>query len=197
MNHPSNPNTALLRYNTLAMAFHWTTAALFLAVYTSVYYRIWFTARGDWDNLLAIRIHTITGVTIGLIAIARLVWRRVTPPPEFPQGQKIEHLAAKAMHWVLYFFMIAMPLTGYLGLRAPLGWIDVPKFDDTALYAWLVTERLGLTWEQWEAPIDWFHHTAGAFVLWALILIHAAAALFHHFVRRDDVLRRMLPVRQP
>ncbi|PND30876.1 cytochrome B [Achromobacter pulmonis] len=190
---PADPKAAILRYNTLAILFHWTTVALFLTTYIAVYYRIWFTERGEPANLVAMRIHTITGVAIGLIVILRLIWRRVAPPPGFPHGQRVEHLAATAMHWVLYFFMIVMPITGYLGLRAPLGWIDIPKFDDTALYAWLVTERLGLTWEQWEAPIDWFHQTAGAFVIWALILIHAAAALYHHYVRKDGVLVRMVP----
>ncbi len=183
-----------LRYNKLAIAFHWTTAMLFLVVYVSVYYRIWFTSSPrDPSSMIAIRFHTFVGVMIAVIAILRLLWRRVAPPPEFETEAHIEHLAAKAMHYVLYFFMIFMPLTGYLGLRAPLGWIGTPKFDDTALYTWLVTDRLGLTWEEWEAPIDWMHHAAGAAVIWVLVLIHAAAALFHHYVRRDDVLTRMIP----
>jgi len=195
--NPAPLQTAILRYNTLAILFHWTTVALFLVAYVAVYYRIWFTVRGEAANLTAIRIHTIAGVAIGLIAILRLIWRGVAPPPGFAHGRRVEHLAATAMHGVLYFFMIAMPLTGYLGLRAPLGWIDIPKFEDTALYAWLVTERLGLSWQQWEAPIDGFHKTAGAFVIWALVLIHAAAALFHHYLRRDDVLARMIPKLHP
>lgn len=182
-----------MRYGTLAILFHWTTAALSLVAYVAVYYRIWFTARAEPDNLAAIRIHTFAGVAIGVIASLRLLWRRVSPPPELPAGAGIEHVAAQAMHCVLYFFMLVMPITGYLGLRAPLGWVSVPKFEDTALYRWLDTERLGLTWEEWEGPIDWMHHTAGRLVVWVVIALHAAAALFHHHVRRDDVLARMLP----
>lgn len=182
-----------LRHNSLAIAFHWTTAALFVVAYVSIYYRIWFTVRGEPDNLAAIRFHTFAGVVIGLIAILRLIWRRVSPPPRFETGPAIEHVAAKAVHYVLYAFMIFMPVTGYLGLRAPLGWIGTPKFEDTALYGWLVRDRLGLSWEQWEGPIDWMHQTAGAVVIWLLVLVHASAALFHHYVRGDDVLRRMIP----
>jgi cytochrome b561 len=182
-----------LRYNSLAIAFHWTTATLFVVAYVAVYYRIWFTTLGEPNNLVAIRFHTFAGVMIGLIAILRLVWHRVAPPPGFETGPFIEHLAAKAMHYALYFFMIFMPLTGYLGLRAPLGWIGTPKFEDTAFYTWLVTERLGLTWEEWEAPIDWMHQTAGALVIWMLVLIHASAAIFHHYIRLDNVLSRMIP----
>ena len=182
-----------LRYNGLAIAFHWTTALLFVVAYVAVYYRIWFTTLGEPDNMVAIRFHTFAGVMVGLIAILRLVWHRVAPPPGFEPGPVIEHLAAKAMHYVLLFFMIFMPLTGYLGLRAPLGWIGTPKFEDTALYRGLVTERLGLIWEEWETPIDWMHHTAGGFVIWVLVAIHAAAALFHHYVRHDEILSRMIP----
>lgn len=181
------------RYSGLAILFHWITAALFLVSYISVYYRIWFTTLGEPDNLAAIRAHTFAGVLIGVIAVLRLIWRKVSPPPELPQGAWIEHAAAKAVHYVLYIFMVFMPVTGYLGLRAPLGWLPTPKFEDTLLYRWFVTEWLGLTWEEWEAPVDWMHHTAGAFVVWVLISIHAAAALYHHYIRKDEVLSRMIP----
>lgn len=190
-------STTTLRYNTLAILFHWATAALFLVAYVAVYYRIWFTTLGKPDNIVTISLHTFAGVAIGLIAILRLLWRRIVPPPEFETGPVIEHLAAKAMHHVLYFFMIFMPITGYLGLSVPIGFgfaeIGIPKFQDTALYRWLVTECLGLTWKEWETPIDRMHHTAGGLVIWMLVAIHAAAALFHHYVRHDDVLSRMIP----
>lgn len=197
MNQPDPRPQEFLSYNKLAIAFHWTTAALFLIAYVAVYYRIWFTTRGEPANIVAMRFHTIAGVSIGVIAILRLVWRRVAPPPAFAPGPAIEHLAAKAMHYVLYAFMIIMPLTGYLGLRAPLGWLPVPKFEDTAIYRWLVTERLGLTWQEFEAPMDWIHHTSGAFVLSTLIVIHVSAALYHHYARHDDVLSRMIPAARP
>lgn len=196
--HTAYPRSGeFLRYNALAIAFHWTTAALFVLAYLAVYYRIWFTTLGAPDNLAAIRLHTFAGVMIGLVAILRLIWRRVAPPPDFEAGPALEHLAAKAMHYALYAFMILMPATGYLGLRAPLGWLPVPMFQETALYRWLVTERLGLTWEEWEAPIDWVHHASGSLVVWVLVAIHASAALFHHHVRHDDVLPRMLPWTRP
>ncbi|MGE3533047.1 MAG: cytochrome b [Steroidobacteraceae bacterium] len=197
MSQPNLHSQEFLRYNKLAIAFHWITAALFVVLYVAVYYRIWFTHRGEPENITAIRYHTFAGLLVGLIAILRLVWHRVAPPPVFAPGPPIEHVAAKAMHYVLYAFMILMPATGYLGLHAPLGFFDIPKFPDTALYHWLVTERLGLTWEQFEAPLDWIHHKMGAFVIWVLIFIHASAALYHHYARHDDVLSRMLPTIRP
>jgi cytochrome b561 len=184
-------------YSKLAISFHWITAALFLLLYIAVYYRIFLTERGDTLNLATIRIHTFCGVLVGLIAILRLVWRRISPPPDDVPGTAIEHFAARAVHISLYVFMIVMPLSGYLGLSVasvPLSWIGIPKFEDTMLYAWLIAGVFELTWEEFEGPVDWLHHSLGKAVVWVFILIHAAAALFHHFIRRDNTLWRMVPV---
>jgi len=54
-----------------------------------------------------------------------------------------------------------------------------------------------VAWETFEKPIDFVHKNSGAYLVWVLVLLHAGAALFHHYVKRDDVLRRMLPRRQP
>lgn len=55
---------------------------------------------------------------------------------------------------------------------------------------------LGVTFEQWEVPFDYFHYNiAGSFLFWMIIAVHAAAAIYHHYVEKDDVLKRMLPNR--
>ena len=188
------------RYTTLAILFHWGTAALFLLLYIAVYYRIYLTEQGEPLNFVAIRVHTFCGITVGLIAILRLMWRRISPPPGPVPGTVIEHLAARAVHIMLYVFMIVMPLTGYIGLSVPsvpLSWIGIPKFEETTLYAWLVAGMFELTWDEFEKPVDWLHHFLGKAVVWVFIVIHAAAALFHQFVRRDGTLTRMLPLSAP
>ena len=188
-------------YGSVAKTLHWTIAALILLSYCSVYYRQWFTVEpddwADWvgtPNYMALQIHLSIGVSIFALVILRILWRLTNPQPELPPGSRIQHLAAHAVHYVLYFFMILMPITGYFGTGADIDYLNVPQFRETALYNWLVTETLGIAWETFEKPVDFIHKKiGGAIVLWMLILIHAGAALYHHFVKRDDVLKRMLP----
>ena len=57
-----------------------------------------------------------------------------------------------------------------------------------------IFETLGITADQWDDPFDTFHYRiCGPFIVWILVLMHAGAAIYHHTVQKDDVLRRMLP----
>lgn len=109
-----------------------------------------------------------------------------------------QHVSARLAHLALYFFIIVMPVTGWLSYGAQsinMFWLfEIPTFRSTALFAWLVEDKMGLTFDVFEAPIDFFHkQVAGAWIVWILIAVHAGAALYHHFVQKDDTLRRMLP----
>jgi cytochrome b561 len=184
------------RYGTIAITLHWLIAALFLVSYVTTYYRRWFleTQSDPWITLGII--HRCAGISVGAFVILRIVWRLSNPPPALPPGPKWEHAGAKLGHYALYFFMIAMPLTGYLGsdVATPFGGLfTVPNFHDTRLFQWISGGRL--TFEAWEAPLDYFHRQiAGSLILWILIVVHVGAALYHHFYKRDDVLVRMLPM---
>jgi cytochrome b561 len=53
---------------------------------------------------------------------------------------------------------------------------------------------LNLTVEQWEFPIDYFHYRlVGPYILWVVVAVHAFAGIYHHYVEKDDVMKRMLP----
>ncbi len=91
--------------------------------------------------------------------------------------------------------MIIMPLTGYLGTGVNTEYFtmfDITMFKNTPIYHTVVTNWLNLSWEAFESPIDFIHKQGGKFLVWVLILAHAGAALYHHFVRKDIVLKRML-----
>jgi cytochrome b561 len=93
--------------------------------------------------------------------------------------------------------MVMVPLTGYLGHGRPAKLfflIEIPRFADTWIFKTLVEGWMGLTWKQFEAPMDFMHQQGGATVVWMLVVAHAGAALYHHFVRKDLVLKRMLHV---
>ncbi len=106
------------------------------------------------------------------------------------------HKAAHYGHLALYAVLIIMPLTGYLGTGVATEfffWFDIPKFADTWLFQSVIQQGLGLSFEQFEAPVDFIHKQGGAYLVWLLILGHAAAALYHHIHLKDRTLLKMLP----
>ena len=185
-------NTAT-RFGALAKFFHWTSAAAFIGAYAVVYYVIWFMDDTSDASLPVLNIHWVLGLLVGSLVLPRLLWRLLDVQPADPPGPPIEHALAHAAHWGLYGLLIVMPLTGYVGTGAPtdFGLFTVPGFNDTALFGW-IGRTWGLSWEAFEAPIDAVHHFIGQYVAWAVVLLHVAAALYHHRVRRDGVLARML-----
>jgi cytochrome b561 len=117
--------------------------------------------------------------------ILRLLWRSLNATPLLPTTLKpYERLLARLNHALLYVLLFAMPLSGWMMSSArgfPVSWFGfftlpdlVPK--NKPLYDALLTTHQTLAW-----------------VLAAVVTLHVAAALKHHFMLRDDVLRRMLP----
>jgi cytochrome b561 len=182
-------------YGSIAKWLHWGTAILFLGAYMSVYYRHWFTDKDTPANWTALQLHLSFGVTIGVFVILRIIWRIKNRLPDPEPGTKLEHLAAHVGHYALYAVMIIMPVTGYLGTGVNTEFFfmfDIPKFESTQLFQLLVIEGLGLTGKEFEGPIDFIHkNIMGAWLVWMLILGHVAAALYHHFIKKDRTLYKM------
>ena len=128
--------------------------------------------------------HKWAGVTVFLLVLVRLAWRIGHRPPALPAHMPaIERLAAHAGHHLLYLLMLAIPLSGWVmagGHGDALAWFGTP------LPA-LVQQGSALGRPAHEA------HELLGWVLLVLVALHVLAALKHHFVARNDVLRRMLP----
>ena len=182
-------------YGSIAKWLHWVTAALFLGSYISVYYRHWFTEEKTPENWIALQLHLSIGVTIAVVVILRIIWRITNGVPDLEPGTRLEHLAAHAGHYALYAIMIIMPITGYVGTGVNTEYFfmfDIPKFESTQLFVILVSNGIGITFEEFEKPIDFIHKNIfGAWLVWLLILGHVSAALYHHFVRKDRTLQKM------
>jgi cytochrome b561 len=188
-------NTAAT-YGSIAKFLHWTTAILFLLSYCSIYYREW-VAQSDLENWIAIQLHFSAGITILVVTALRLIWRFSNQKPEFEPGTRLQHLLAKMVHYMLYAVMLIMPISGYLliadylssgrGSITYLLWFDMTMFKDVRMF-----ELIGITLKQLEDPAEFIHRILGEWLVWLLILGHAFAALYHHIIRKDRTLKKMI-----
>jgi cytochrome b561 len=129
--------------------------------------------------------HRSVGITILAVVVLRLLWRWANPTPALPPTLKSwESSLARLTHVLLYVVLFAMPLSGWMMSSArgfPVSWFGFLQLPD------LVSKNKPL----YNALVS--THICLSYVLYAVVALHVAAALKHHFVLRDDVLRRMLP----
>jgi cytochrome b561 len=179
-------NPAPSRYSRSSIALHWLMLPLLAAVYACIELREQFPRGSDPREALKTW-HFMLGLTVfALVWIRALARLRGGTPPIVPAPAAWQRHAAALTHGLLYAFMLAMPLLGWLSLSAdgkpvPFFGLGLPPLvgPDEAL----------------AEQVEDLHETLGVAGYW-LIGLHAAAALFHHYVRRDDTLRRMLPGRR-
>src|SRR5262249_37343117 len=129
--------------------------------------------------------HKSVGLTILALVVLRLLWRWANPTPVLPSTLKpYERALAGVTHFGLYLILFAMPLTGWMMTSArgfPVSWFGFFQLPD------FVPKNDSL----YNAMKDTHHVLAAA--LYAIVSLHVLAALKHHFILKDDVLRRMLP----
>ena len=183
-------------YGSVAKWLHWLTAFWVLTAYFIIYLLKWgYDGEGPMRSPL-LTYHKAVGFSVLVLFAIRIFWRFTNPVPRHVDGLPAWQIrVSRISHFLLYFFLIAMPVSGWIGNTIGVSYGDfrVTPFRDTALAYWIFT-TFDVTYEQWEVPFDTFHYRiSGPFILWVLVLIHASAAMYHHAVLKDNVLRRMLP----
>ena len=179
------------RYTSVAIALHWLIAIGIVAM-LAMGLVMTHVKLAPFTVFKLYQLHKSVGITILLAAVLRLVWRVMHRPPALPSDMpQWEKGAAEGTHALLYVLMIGMPLVGWALVSAsPL---NIP----TVLYGVIPWPHLPVLADLHDkahvAPILGMIHAYGAYVLTALLLLHAGAALRHHIVLRDEVLRRMIP----
>ncbi|APG02894.1 cytochrome B [Luteibacter rhizovicinus DSM 16549] len=170
------------RWSTAAKTFHWLMALLILGNGAFAFWMDGLKPSLAKINMFAL--HKSIGLTVLALFLLRVLWRAIDRrPPDVP-APRWQHLAAKSVHGFLYLLIAAIPLSGWAFNSAhgfPLQYFK--QFNLPAL----VEKNPGLS-----DTLSMVH----VYLFWFLLLVlvaHVGGALKHHFIDRDDTLRRMLP----
>ncbi|MBV8578735.1 MAG: cytochrome b [Acetobacteraceae bacterium] len=170
-------------YDRFVKAAHWSTLLLIAAAY-GVAWMSHAVATKE-QHAIFVELHRSLGVTIFALTVFRLAWRWHARIPSLPADlPAIQKVAARVTEYGLYVLMLAQPILGVLHTNAQGRRIDFYFLRELPTIVGpdkvLAKQAIAL-------------HDLVAYVLLAIIALHAVAALFHHFVRRDNVLKAMLP----
>ena len=169
-------------YSTTARTLHWITAALVLFMLP-----LGVVITNEWGGPLQdplYDLHRSIGTVIIPLVILRLGYRLLHPPLPLPEDiPPLQQSAARATHWGLYALLVVQPFVGWIATSAyrasimVFGLFELPPIwpQDRPL-----SERLFVV-----------HALIGAAIA-CLAAVHIGAALYHHFVRKDRVLMRMI-----
>jgi cytochrome b561 len=172
-------------YGWPAIAMHWLVLVLLIAVYASMELKGIF-AKGSPGRANMATWHYTLGLSVFCLAWLRLAIRLSGAEPLIdPAPPAWQARLATLMHWALYGLLFALPLLGWLTLSAKGKPVPFFGFELPALVA--ANESLG----KWLKDIHETSATAG----YGLIGLHAVAALYHHYARRDNCMKLMLPAR--
>jgi cytochrome b561 len=173
-------------WGSVAKFFHWVMA---LAILFNGFFAMWMDGlKPSLHKINMFALHKSIGLTVLALFLLRLAWRMADRRPPDEPGPRWQAWAAHTVHALLYVLIVAMPLTGWLYNSAhgfPLQYFKL--FNLPAL----------------TAKNDGLSSLAGTvheYLFWFLLLVlvaHAGAALKHHLIDRDNVLRRMLPFGRP
>ena len=183
------------RYHSVAIALHWMIAAM-IAIQLPLGW--WMTDALDEKSapklviFQAFQIHKSIGLSILIVSALRVAWRFSYRPPPLPASMpQWERYAAKLSHFLLYVLILGLPLSGWAMVSAsvlglPTLWFGLFEWPHLPLLSTLPDKK------PVEDALKELHETLGSIAA-ALLVLHVAAALKHHFRDRDDLLHRMIP----
>lgn len=177
----------LLRYSGFAVGFHWLIVLLLLAQVAVGFGFHRFAAEGTPERMQLFTWHKTLGATILVLTLLRLAYRLMNPPPPYPEETPAwRRLAAVWVHRLLYFLLVALPLTGLIAVsdRGPttdlIGGLPLPTVPG-------IDEATGEMSGEVHEILVW--------TTIALLVLHIAAAFYEQFLARDGVAARMPPFR--
>ena len=174
-----------LRYTSLAIVLHWLLALALLGSFSVGLYMADLPVSPA--RLKLYNWHKWAGVTILALSALRLIWRLTHTPPEDLPMPAWQQRTAHLTHQAMYLLFFAVPLVGWAYSSAagfPVVWFGVLPLPDFVTPDKALADAI--------KPV----HGALAWALAALAALHVAGALKHHFIDRDGLIARILPVRR-
>lgn len=175
------------KYSRFSIAMHWLMVILIVLVYATIELKGNFPKDSEPRNIMK-QLHFMLGLTVLLLALVRLAVRLFITkvPPITPKPSPLVLGSAHLVHVLLYGLMIGLPILGWTLLSAagkpiPFWGVDLPS---------LVAANKELV-----GNVKFWHETLANWG-YALIGLHAVAALYHHYWVKDDTLLRMMPKRK-
>ena len=173
------------RYGLVAQVLHWGIFAIFIALY--VVGEMMEDAPKGPQKWALYDLHKSFGISVLFLVFVRIGWTLSNPVPEPAQGMPAYlEKASKITHYALYAIMILMPIGGYI--MSVSGGYSVSWFG-----LFKLPSIMGKNHTLHEITEEGHEIMAGLIIF--IVLLHAAAALWHHFYLKDNVLRRMLPMK--
>lgn len=170
-------------YNAWMLRLHWLTVLLIIAIYASIEFRVIFE-KGSLERDLIKEVHFVLGLSLWCITLLRLLVRRFSLIPLIEPAPKAAVLKIAAlMHVVLYVFLLLMPVLGYLLLSAA----------DSIIPFWGVQLPALIKPDPDLADIMKEVHELVGKAGYVFITLHVLGALAHHYIVKDNTLKRMLP----
>ena len=175
---------AVQRFSRLQIAAHWMSALAMLILFGAMWAREFIEEYVLRVNLF--ELHRQMGLAILILFVVRLMAKKFCPKkkPSGPQMSKLEHFAAACSHVALYLMLFVMPV---------IGWIITNAHGQQVHFLRMFTLPSVVGKDEELEDMLQLVHEYGAYVLMALIGVHIAAGLFHHFVKKDHVLASMIP----
>ena len=170
-------------YTGTAKALHWIILVLLIAQFIVAWLMPHIGRNTPVTTVISL--HFTFGIVILAVAIVRLIWRATHGEPAPLDGIPPWQMAsARIVHWALYLLLFVIPLLGWMdasrrGMPVVMFGLELPKLLATRAPGW-----------GWTGDV---HMWLAYYGMLTLIGLHAAAALYHYFVRKDGVLQRMLP----
>ena len=176
------------RYDRVSIWLHWTIGLGIIAIAVVELLRGELFAKGSVPREALKALHDPAGTIIFALILLRVVWRVAHPVPALPPGMHAwERFAAKLTHVSLYLLIVVMPLLGFAATFARGRPVDFGLFQITSPLSVSVSRDVARSLKE--------AHGYLAEAILVIAFVHALAALWHHYVRKDDVLTRMLPSR--
>ena len=169
------------RWGALARLFHWAIVLMLIGQFIMA--EVAEDLPLGMEKIALLARHKSVGITILLLAMLRLGWRAMNPTPKAPLGQPWEHRLARGAHVALYGLLFAMPLSGWMMSSAknyPVSWFNLLPLPNLVPVSESIYEFMHET------------HELLATTLMVVAAAHVLGALRHHFIKKDDVLKRML-----